>query len=165
MPVHAELAAAVLLVIESEFPDELLTAFLKAAFAPVSVPPCHIRIKGGGISAGFVNLVQAFPSGGGKGGGDDMESVGMGIFGRTAQPLAEALQAAPSSFRLPFKTADSLTPSIMVIVGIHDFKSEGCRIACTLVFPDEIFLLRPDIRVTIEDRGTDAVLHEVFYNG
>ena len=162
---HAELAAAVLLVIETIFTDELLPALLKAAFAPVPVPPCHIRIKGGGISAGFVNLVQAFPSGGGKGGRDDMESVGMGIFCRAAQPQAEALQAASSALRLSFETADSLAPCIMVIVGVHDFKSEGSRIARTFVLADEVFLLRPDIGIAIEDRGTDAVLHEIFYNG
>ena len=134
---HAELAAAVLLVIEAIFTDKLLPALLKAAFAPVPVPPCHIRIKGGGISAGFVNLVQAFPSGGGKGGRDDMESVGMGIFCRAAQPQAEALQAASSALRLSFETADSLAPCIMVIVGVHDFKSEGSRIARTFVLADE----------------------------
>ena len=139
--------------------------YCKAAFAPVPVPPCHIRIKGGGISAGFVNLVQAFPPGGGKGGRDDMESVGLSIFCRAAQPQAETLQAAPSPLRLPFETSDSLAPGIMVIVGVHDFKSEGSRIACTFVLADEIFLLRPDIGIAIEDRGTDAVPHEIFYNG
>lgn len=53
----------------------------------------------------------------------------------------------------------------MVIVGIDDFKAEGLRIAAALVLPDQIFLLRPDVRVAIKDDRPYTVVHQAFYDG
>ena len=83
----AELAAAVLLVVEGVFVEELVAAVLKTAFTPVLWPEegrgrggggmrqCRIiGDRGGegllGLDAGSVDLVEVFPSGGGEGGGE-----------------------------------------------------------------------------------------------
>lgn len=41
---HAELTAAILLVIETVFPDDLKATFLKTAFAPVLIPPDDLMV-------------------------------------------------------------------------------------------------------------------------
>lgn len=102
----AEFAAAVLLVVEIVVFDELEAALLKAALTPVLVPPGDIGIEGGGITAGFVDLVEAFPAGGGKGGGDDLEAVLLGIAGSPLKTETETLQTTAAAFRLAFKALD-----------------------------------------------------------
>lgn len=161
----AEFAAAVLLVVEIVVFDELEAALLKAAFTPVLVPPGDIGIEGGGITAGFVDLVEAFPAGGGKGGGDDLEAVLMGIAGSPLKTETETLQTTATAFRFAFKALDRREPPVVVIVGIDDFKAEGLRIAAALVLPDQIFLLRPDVRVAIKDDRPYPVVHQAFYDG
>lgn len=161
----AELAAAVLLVVEIVLLDELEAAFLKAAFAPVPVPPDDIGIEGDGMTAGLVDLVEAFPAGGGEGGGDDPEAMLMGIRGSTLKADTETLQTAAAALRLAFKASDRSEPTVMVIVGIDDFKAEGLRISAAFILPDQIFLLWPDVWVAIEYDGPDAASHQTFDDG
>ena len=68
---HTEFAAAVLLVVEIIFLDDLETAFLKSALSPVPVPPDDIRslsFRGSvcfcaGPFSCFIYLFQRFPAG------------------------------------------------------------------------------------------------------
>ena len=79
---HAEFAAAVLLVVEIVLADYFKATLLKAALAPVVVPPDDTVCPVTSPPAGFVDLIEGLPSGGSQSRGDDPDTPLAGIFRR-----------------------------------------------------------------------------------
>ena len=71
---------------------------------------------------------------------------------------------APSSFGLPFESTDVLTPLLMVVVAVNPCQAETFRMALALVLADLIFLTGKDVRIVIEYRRTDIMLHHPLHN-
>lgn len=162
---HAEFAAAVLLVVELVFAEELVAAVLEAAFAPVLGPEGGAFDSLLGLEARLSDLVKAFPAGGGKGGGEVGDAKLLGLEGGGGEADAEALEAAGAAFGLVFKALDLLEPAVVVIVAINPRDVEAVGMAFALVFADVVFLARVDVGVEVEDGGADVVLKHPFDNG
>ena len=53
----------------------------------------------------------------------------------------------------------------MVVVAINPREPQALRMTLTLILADLVFLAGIDIRIIIEDRGTDIMLHQPLDNG
>jgi len=162
---HTELTPAILLIIEIVLLDDGNTTFAQSTFAPILFPPNHIGIMRSGIMSGFVDLLQAFPSAGSKGGGDDRETVFVGITGSVQQAHLEATKATSSPLRFLLHPFDVTEPVFVIIIGIHYLQAKGLGIAGTFVFTDVVLFQRIDIGIAIINDGGDTMLHQALDDG
>ena len=162
---YAEFASAILLVVEIVFLQQLVSSVLQSAFPPILFPEYGAGIAGGGSASCLEDLLQTFPPGGGKGGGEDGKAVFRSIVCRLRQPQGEALQATATALRLILQSLHGVQPVRMVIVGIDEVEVQGRDETYRLVFPYLILLLRIDIGVAIEYGGADAVLQHALDDG
>ena len=174
----AEFAAAVLLVVELVFVEELVAAVLEAGFAPVLGPEegegvgmrwCRIMLNGGdgllGEETCLVDLVEALPAGGGEGGGEVGDAELLGLEGGGGETDAEALEAAGTAFGFVFESLDLLEPALVVVVAVYPTDAEAVGMAFAFVFADFVFLEGVDVGVVVEDGGTDVVLEHPLDDG
>ena len=105
-------------------------------------------------------MVEGFPAGRSKSGGNDFETVVARIFRRAQKPELETLETPSSPFRFSLKSLHRLKPVVVVIVGINDLKSESLGITCALILADFILLPRKYIRIAVIDDGSDSVIHK-----
>lgn len=151
---HREFAAAVELVVEAVFADNLLAALLESALAPVSVPPEHLRSN---VSVNFcarplpgsVYLVNVLPAGGGEGRAYDLEAVFTGILCGVQEPHPEAFRAAAAPLRLALQPFHAGEPAGVFIIRINNLQAQRLCIAAAFVLAYKIFLLRIYIRVAV----------------
>ena len=88
-----------------------------------------------------------------------------GIFRSTQKPVPETLETAPAPFRLILKTFGAFKPGFVVVVVIDDLQSQSRCVTGSFVLPDEVFLLRPDVRVAVINDRLPAVCQHPFNNG
>jgi hypothetical protein len=172
---HAELAAAVSLVVEAIFLDDLITAVLKTILTPVLIPPDDQVIWWNSFNpqstkvdsplTGFIDLVQGFPSRRSQSGGDDLDASPASITGCAEKTQLEAFQASASPLGLVLQTLHLRKPTFMVIIRVDDLKSERLSIAGALVLTDLVLLIRIYVRVAIIYDRSYAVLKQSLYNG
>ena len=162
---HAELASAVLLIVESVFLYYGYAPLAESAFAPVLVPPHYIVERLYCVCSGCIYLVKTFPARGGEGGGNHVETVGVGVCCRRPEAHLEAPQAARPAFRLVFKALDGLQPSAVVVVGIYYVEAERLGVSRTFVLAYVIFFKRVNVRIAIEYCRAYAVAQHTLYYG
>ena len=161
----AEFAAAVLLVVEVVFAEELVAAVLESSFPPVLCP------EGGawdGLLGGescLADLLEAFPAGGGEGGGEVLDAECLCLEGGGGEADAEALEASGPSFGFLFQSLYLLEPACMVVVAVYPSDAEAVGMSFAFVFADVVFLTGVDVGVEVEDGGTDVVLEHPFDDG
>ena len=88
----------------------------------------------------------------------------LGFLRCLCQSERKALLTATSPLWFVLQAADAFTPLFMIVVTIDPRQSQCFRMAFTLVLSDLIFLTGPDIRIVIEYRRTDIMLHQPLDN-
>ena len=163
-------AAAVLLVVEVQFADELVAAVLEAAFAPVLTPPGDSDGREGGVdgvaspAAGGIDLRQVFPAGRCKSGGEDGVAVLRGVTGGTEEAVLEARLAARAALGLVLEPQRrAAAPVCVLVIVIDDFEPERLRVARALVLSVPVLLEGEYIGVGV-DRTTYKGLMWVYSN-
>lgn len=154
-----------MLVVEIVFAEELVAAVLESSLSPVLCP------EGGafdGLLGGescLADLLEAFPAGGGEGGGEvgDAECLCLECCGGEA--YAEALEASGAAFGFVFQSLDLLEPLLVVVVAVYPSDAEAVGMSLAFVLSDVVFLKGVDVGVEVEDGGTDVVLEHPFDDG
>ena len=162
---NAEFTSAVQLIIEAVLADDFVPALLEAAFAPVHVPPCHVGEEAACVEAGGVHLVEAFPAGGGQCRREDVETMLLGISCGTLQAETETHHAAGATFRLMFKTVYGVMPMLMVIAIIDDVQAGFFSVADAFVQAFIVFAFWKNIRITVENCRSNAMIYKAFHYG
>ena len=115
-----------------------------------------------GPGTGFVDLIEGFPSRGGKSGSYDTDAVSRRIFSRPQKPELEAFEAASSPLRLVLQAPNRFQPVLMVVIGIHNLQPERLRIAGALILTNLIFLTGIYVRIAVIYDWSHSMLHQTF---
>ena len=158
-----ELAAAPELIVEAVLSNDGVSPLLKPSLAPVHIPPGDIREQTAGIGAGSIDLRQILPSGRCQCGGEHVEAVLRGVSRSPFEPELETFLAARTPLRLLLQPPRHASPRIVVIVIIDDVQPGLLGIADALVQPLGVFSLRENVRVTVKDDRSYAVIYKTFH--
>ena len=158
------LTAAVLLVIEVKFFQQLITAFIEATLAPVLRPKDSSFDSLLCQMAGILYLFQTFPTRGRQRSSEVFDTEFFGFSSCNSQTERKAQFTATASLWFSFESTDVLPPMFVVVVAINPCESETLCMALTLVLADLILLKRIDIRIVIEYHRTNIVLHQPLDN-
>ena len=162
---NAELATAVLLVVESVLVEQLVATILQASLAPVLCPEGGAGNGRLGAQTRLGDLLQALPTGRGKRGGEICQPQFFGLQGCCLQPIREALEATTAPLGLSLQASHSLKPALMVIVAVNPLKSQALCMPFAFLLADVIFLARKDVGIEIKDSGADVVLQHPLHDG
>ena len=162
---HAELAAAILLVVEAILAQQLVAAVAEAALTPV-LRPEHGAWHGGlGRMAGKGDLLQALPARRGQRGGEMNDAQLASLAGGGQQTHVEALLAAAATLRLMLQARHMAAPRLVVVVAVDPRQAQALGVALALLLADGVFLLGIDVGIEIVDGGADAIGQHPLNNG
>ena len=116
---YREFAAAVLLVVEVVFAEQLVTAFVETALAPVLRPEFGIGDGGLGFQSGGGNLLDALPARRCQRGGKEVQALTTGFTGCCREAKLEAQAAAAAALGFALQSADAVEPLLVVVVAIN----------------------------------------------
>ena len=118
---HRKFAPAIQLIIKTILLQQLVSALLQAAFAPVFCPIGHIIINtADGILARLVDLRKAFPTRRCQGSREHIESVLDGVLCCAQKSVFEAYKASLATLGLSGKRLCGLQPLVVIVVIIDD---------------------------------------------
>ena len=120
---HAELATAVLLIVEIIFVEQLVATILKSTLAPILCPEDGAWNSCLGAQTSLRDLLKTLPTGRGECGGEILQAQCFGLQGGNLQPIGEALETTTASLRFTLQSTNSLEPALMVIVAINPLES------------------------------------------
>jgi len=116
-------------------------------------------------------LVEGLPAGRGEGSGELLQAELLAFLRRFQQTKLEALKASRTALGEILKVrgvkvmASPVLPRLIVVVAINDGKIQAFSIACQLILPYQIFLLRINIWIIIKQNGLDVIIKHPLDNG
>lgn len=162
---HAELAAAILLIIEIVFLQQSVASLVKTALAPVLSPENSGWHGSLCFHSSFVYLFEAFPSGRGECCREVCDAKFLCLDGGGGEADAEAFCASCASLRLCFESFYLREPFFVVVVSVYPAHAKrfGMSFAFSLAYV--IFLCRENVGIVVEYHRGDAMLHKPLHYG
>lgn len=118
-----------------------------------------------GLDAGSVDLVEVFPTGGGEGGGEVGDAEFLGFEGGGEKARTEAPFTARATLWFVFESSHLGEPCFVVVVAVNPWDVEAFGMAFAFVLANFVFFARVDVRVVVEDGGTNVVLEHPLDDG
>ena len=161
---HRIFTAAILLVVELIFLQQLVAAILQSALAPVLVPErCASHRLFRQATCPFY-LFQTLPAAGSQRRREVADAEFLCLLSRPGQSECEAQLTASSALRLSFQSAYILSPSVMIVVAVNPTQPQTLRMALAFLLTDLILLTRKDIWIVIKNSRLQFMIHHPLDN-